>query len=157
MVWVLTPPNRLIPSVIAPFRSVADGYKKPDNDPANRNRSGWNAANVSAAMPPCETPTYPCPPGAKPLLAASQSGSSRDRNVAHCLLPSDSQSVYMLHALPAGAATEMPLPASVLIALPDVTQLLISGAASNALSSKALITNNSHSSARPPCELSAIR
>src|SRR5690606_3203870 len=77
----------------------------------------------------------PWPPGASPLLAASQSGSSFARNVSHCLLPSFSQLVYRLQAPPAGATTEMPLPASVFIALPTVTQLLTSGAALNASSS----------------------
>ena len=74
----------------------------------------------------------PCPPGARPLLAASQFGSSSARKVSHCLEPSCSQLVYMLHAPPAGATTEMPLPARVLIALPAVTQLLTSGAPLNA-------------------------
>ena len=68
------------------------------------------------------------------MLAASQSGSSVDRNVSHCLLPSRSQLVYMLKAPPAGAATEIPLPANVFIALPAVTQLLTSGAALKASS-----------------------
>lgn len=49
--------------------------------------------------------------------------------MSHCLLPSCSQLVYMLNAPPAGATTEMPLPANVFIALPAVTQLLTSGAA----------------------------
>ena len=40
----------------------------------------------------------------------------------------------MLYAPPAGAATEMPLPASVVNAAPAVTQLLTSGAALNASS-----------------------
>ena len=40
----------------------------------------------------------------------------------------------MLYAPPAGAATEIPLPASVFIALPAVTQLLTSGPASKASS-----------------------
>ena len=66
------------------------------------------------------------------MLAASQSGNSLERNVSHCLPPSCSQLVYMLKAPPAGAATEIPLPASVFIALPAVTQLLTSGAALNA-------------------------
>src|SRR3954471_22290456 len=75
----------------------------------------------------------PCPPGARPLLAASQSGSSSARKVSHCLLPSCSQLVYMLHAPPAGTATETPLPASVLNA-PAPTQLLTSGPALKASS-----------------------
>lgn len=74
------------------------------------------------------------PARGQPLLAASQSGSSLDRKVSHCLLPSCSQLVYMLHAPPAGATTEMPLPPRVFIALPAVTQLLTSGAALKASS-----------------------
>src|SRR6478736_3355066 len=77
----------------------------------------------------------PWPLGASPLLAAIQSGSSSARKVSHCRPPSCSQLVYMLHAPPAGAATEMPLPARVFIALPAVTQLLTSGPALNASSS----------------------
>src|SRR5262249_2876922 len=77
----------------------------------------------------------PWPPGARPLLAAIQSGSSSARKVSHCRLPSCSQLVYMLQAPLAGAATEMPLPASVFIAPPAVTQLLTSGPALNASSS----------------------
>src|ERR1700736_50413 len=102
---------------------------------SNRYRSGWKAAMVTALVRPCAAPTMPWPLGASPLLAASQSGSSLARKVSHCLLPSCSQSVYMLQAPPAGAATEMPLPASVFIALPAVTQLLTSGPALKASSS----------------------
>lgn len=72
--------------------------------------------------------------GAKPRLAASQSGSSADKKVSHCLPPSCSQLVYMLYAPPAGATTEIPLPANVFIALPAVTQLLTSGPALKASS-----------------------
>src|SRR5664279_5673496 len=98
-----------MPAVIAPLNVVADGVRKPDIEPAYRNRSGWNSASVIAAVPPCAAPTMPCPPGARPLLTVSQSGSSLDRKVSHWRLPSCSQSVYMLHAPPAGATTEIPL------------------------------------------------
>src|ERR1700744_847911 len=134
MPWPSTPPNCCRPARIAPFVVVFDGYRKPDSDPAKPNRSGWKAASAIAAYPPCDAPTTPWPPGARPLLAASQSGNSLDRKVSHCLLPSCSQLVYMLKAPPAGAATEMPLPASVFIAFPAVTQLLTSGAPLNASS-----------------------
>src|SRR5271167_3135446 len=129
-----TPPNCCRPARIAPPVVVFDGYRNPDSEPAKPKRSGWNVASAIAAYPPWEAPTTPWPPGARPLLAASQSGSSLDRKVSHCLLPSCSQLVYMLYAPPAGAATEIPLPASVFIALPAVTQLLTSGAASKASS-----------------------
>src|ERR1700729_3329641 len=129
-----TPPNCCRPAMIAPLVVVFDGYRNPDSEPANPKRSGWKQASAIAAYPPWEAPTAPWPPGARPLLAASQSGSSLDRNVSHCLLPSRSQLVYMLKAPPAGAATEIPLPANVFIALPAVTQLLTSGAALKASS-----------------------
>src|SRR3984957_6550360 len=129
-----TPPNCCMPAMIAPLVVVFDGYRNPDSEPANPKRSGWKQASAIAAYPPWEAPTAPWPPGARPLLAASQSGSSVDRNVSHCLLPSRSQLVYMLKAPPAGAATEIPLPANVFIALPAVTQLLTSGPASKASS-----------------------
>src|SRR6201992_4070471 len=128
------PPNCCRPARIAPLVVVFDGYRKPDSEPAKPNRSGWKQASAIAAYPPCEAPATPCPPGARPLLAASQSGSSCERKVSHCLLPSRSQLVYMLNAPPAGAATETPLPARVLKALPAVAQLLTSGAALKASS-----------------------
>src|SRR3984957_19889349 len=129
-----TPPNCCRPARIAPPVVVFDGYRKPDSEPAKPKRSGWKQARAIAAYPPWDAPTTPWPPGARPLLAASQSGNSCDRNVSHCLLPSRSQLVYMLKAPPAGAATEIPLPANVFIALPAVTQLLTSGAALKASS-----------------------
>src|ERR1700760_1847958 len=129
-----TPPNCCMPATIAPFVVVFDGYRKPDSEPAKPKRSGWKQARAIAPYPPWDAPTAPWPPGARPLLAASQSGSSCDRKGSHCLLPSRSQLVYMLKAPPAGAATEMPLPASVLKPLPAVAQLLTSGAALKASS-----------------------
>src|SRR5271165_79838 len=132
--WVFAPPHCCMPAVIAPFTVVSDGYRKPDSEPAKPNRSGWKQASAIAAYPPWAAPTTAWPPGARPRLAASQSGSSLDRKVSHCLLPSCSQLVYMLYAPPAGAATEIPLPARVFIALPAVTQLLTSGPASKASS-----------------------
>src|SRR3984957_17998025 len=122
-----TPPNCCRPAMIAPLVVVFDGYRNPDSEPAKPKRSGWNVASAIAAYPPWEAPTTPWPPGARPLLADSQLGSSWDRKVSHCLLPSCSQLVYMLNAPPAGATTEIPLPARVFIALPAVTQLLTSG------------------------------
>src|SRR5829696_6435595 len=118
---------------MAPLTVVFDGVRTPDSEPAKRYRSGWNVASVTAPVPPCAAPTMPWPPGARPLLAASQAGSSSARKVSHCLLPSCSQLVYMLHAPPAGAATETPFPASVLNA-PEPTQLLTSGPALKASS-----------------------
>src|SRR3954469_18349067 len=73
---VSTPPYCASPAVIAPFVKVLDGVRKPDSEPANRQRSGGNVAIVSAPVPPCAAPTMPWPVGARPLLAASQSGSS---------------------------------------------------------------------------------
>src|SRR4029079_18196788 len=93
-----------------------------------------NPARVNAAVPHCAAPTTPCPFGARALLAASQYGRASSKEGSHRLLPSCSQLVYMLQAPPAGAATEMPLPASVLNA-PAPTQLLTSGPALNASSS----------------------
>jgi hypothetical protein len=71
--------------------------------------------------------------GSQTLVGGEPGGSSSARTFSHCLLPSCSQLVYMLHAPPAGAATEMPVPASVLKA-PAPTQLLTSGPALNASS-----------------------
>ena len=112
-------------------RAVRGGVRRvrgtPTASPRSRSGPGGRRPAPSPPYPPCDAPTAAWPPGARPLLAASQSGNSVDRNVSHCLLPSCSQLVYMLNAPPAGAATEIPLPASVFIALPAVTQLLTSG------------------------------
>src|SRR6516165_1777987 len=80
------PPNCCRPARIDPFVVVFDGYRNPDSEPAMPKRSGWKAARAMAAWQQ----------GARPLLADSQLGSSLDRKVSHCLLPSFSQLVYML-------------------------------------------------------------
>ena len=121
---------------MAPLTRCSTGSGSPTSSPHNGTGRDGTSASVSAAVPPWDAPTMACPPGARPLLAASQSGSSAARNVSHCLLPSCSQFVYRLNAPPAGATTDMPLPASVFIALPAVTQLLTSGPALKASSRK---------------------
>src|ERR1700734_287854 len=52
-----TPPNCCRPARIEPLVGVFDGYRKPDIEPPNPNRSGWKAASAMAAYPPWEAPT----------------------------------------------------------------------------------------------------
>jgi hypothetical protein len=130
MFRVSTPPKHATPAVMAPFIVVVAGVRNPDSDPASRYRCGWNSAKVTAAVPPWEAPTIACPPGARPLLAASQSGSSSDRKVSHCLPPPGSLQCRDSRPHQPVPPPKHPCRAKVFIALPVVTQLLTSVASS---------------------------